>query len=560
MKEFKKVLIANRGEIAIRIIRAVQELGMKAVAVYCEEDKLSLFRSKADEAYLIKSKKTPTDAYLNMEAILDVAISRGCDAIHPGYGFLAENAHFAEICANAGIEFIGPTSQVIDLLGNKVNAKNAAIEAGIRVIDGKSVANAEEAKYVCRDIGYPVMIKAAAGGGGRGMRICEREEDLQELFDAAVREAEKAFGDGEVFVEKYISSPRHVEVQILADKHGNVVHLYERDCSIQRRHQKIIEITPCLSIDDKTRKALCEDALKVMRHVGYQNAGTVEFLLDESGNHYFIEVNPRIQVEHTITEVATGIDIVQAQIQIAEGHRLSDPEIGISSQDDITHSCTAIECRITTENVRNNFLPDTGKIEVYKTGGGPGVRLDGGNGFTGSVITPYFDSLLVKMTTYDRTFEKARTKMLRLLKECVVEGVKTNKDFLINVLEHKDFRSGNFNTNFIDRHPELFNLTLWDDREYKLLQYVSEKSIERKGAKPVFDIVKPRTVANELKPKGTKQILEEKGPEGVVEFIKNTNSLLFTDTTLRDAHQSLGLLITGVQRIVPDMTPCGKPL
>ncbi|MBE6038727.1 MAG: pyruvate carboxylase [Anaerofustis stercorihominis] len=539
MKEFKKVLIANRGEIAIRIIRAVQELGMKAVAVYCEEDKLSLFRSKADEAYLIKSKNTPTDAYLNMEAILDVALSRGCDAIHPGYGFLAENARFAEICANAGIEFIGPSAEVIDLLGNKVNAKNAAIEAGVQVIDGQRVDSSEEAIDVCRRIGYPVMIKAAAGGGGRGMRICEKEEDLKELFDSAVREATKAFGDGEVFIEKYISSPRHVEVQILGDKYGNIVHLYERDCSIQRRHQKIIEITPCLSIDEETRKELCEDALKVMRHVGYTNAGTVEFLLDEKGNHYFIEVNPRIQVEHTITEVATGIDIVQAQIQIAEGHRLSDPEIGIESQEDIIHSCAAIECRITTENVKNNFLPDTGKIEVYKTGGGTGVRLDGGNGFTGSVITPYFDSLLVKMTTYDRTFERARKKMLRLLKECVVEGVKTNKDFLINVLEHEEFKSGNFNTTFIDKHPELFNLTLWDDREYKLLQYISEKSIERKGAKPVFDLVRTKTVPNSEKPRGTKQILEEKGAEGVVEYIRNTNQLLFTDTTLRDAHQSL---------------------
>lgn len=539
MKEFKKVLIANRGEIAIRVIRAVQELGMKAVAVYCEEDKLSLFRSKADEAYLIKSINTPTDAYLNMEAILDVAISRHCDAIHPGYGFLAENAHFAEICRNAGIEFIGPTPEVIDLLGNKVNAKAAAVSAGVAVIDGERAETAEQAKEVASRVGYPVMIKAAAGGGGRGMRICENAEEMQDMFDAAVREATKAFGDGEVFIEKYILSPRHVEVQILGDKYGNIVHLYERDCSIQRRHQKIIEISPCQSIDEATRNELCDDALKIMRHVGYTNAGTVEFLLDKDGNHYFIEVNPRIQVEHTITEVVTGVDIVQAQIQIAEGHHLSDPEIGIGSQEDIIHRGAAIECRITTENVRNNFLPDTGRIEVYKTGGGPGVRLDGGNGFTGSVITPYFDSLLVKTTTYDRTFERARRKMLRLLKECVVEGVKTNKDFLINVLEHEQFRRGDLDTTFIDNHPELFNLSLWDDREYKMLQFVAEKSLDRSGVKPVFEIIPVKDTANLDKPRGTKQILDESGADGVVDYIKNTKELLFTDTTLRDAHQSL---------------------
>ncbi len=540
MKKFDKVLVANRGEIAIRIMRAVQELGMKALGIYCEEDYLSLFRTKADEAYLIKSKETPTDAYLNKEAIIDTAIRHGADAIHPGYGFLAENAEFAQMCENEGIKFIGPRAQVIDLLGNKVNAKDAAVAAGVRVIEGRTVADMNEAMAVSEKIGYPVMIKAAAGGGGRGMRICERSEDMPELFDSAVREAEKAFGDGSVFIEKYIVEPRHVEVQILGDEYGNTVHLYERDCSIQRRHQKIIEFTPCLSIDEKTRRALCEDALKLARHVGYTNAGTVEFLLDKAGNHYFIEVNPRIQVEHTITELACGIDIVESQILIAEGYRLDSEEIGVKSQSDITFRGAAIECRITTENVTNNFMPDTGKIEVYKTGGGPGVRLDGGNGFTGAVITPYFDSLLVKTSTYDRSFEKARRKMIRTLKEHDIEGVKTNKDFLINILEHDVFKSGKCDTTFIDKHPELFNLKLYDDREQKLLKYISEKSMAAKNApKPDFDFSFGALKTDKPRRDGTKQILDKYGVAGLINYVSDKKELLFTDTTLRDAHQSL---------------------
>ncbi|MCL1803503.1 MAG: pyruvate carboxylase [Eubacteriaceae bacterium] len=539
MKEFKRILIANRGEIAIRVIRAVQEMGLVAVSIYCEEDKLSLFRSKADEAYLIKSPGTPTDAYLNMEAIIEIAKSRQIDAIHPGYGFLAENAEFAEKCRLAEITFIGPTPEVIDLLGNKVKAKIAAEEAGVPVIKGASVATKEEASIAGEEIGYPVMIKAAAGGGGRGMRVCERSVDMPDLFDAAVREAEKAFGSGEIFLEKFITTPRHVEVQVLGDNYGNIVHLYERDCSIQRRHQKIIEFSPCQSITQEQREALCEDALKIARHVNYTNAGTVEFLMDRAGNHYFIEVNPRIQVEHTVTEQVCGIDVVQAQILIAQGVMLSDPLIGINSQADITTRGAAIECRITTENVLNNFLPDTGRIEVYKTGGGPGVRLDGGNGFTGSQISPYFDSLLVKATTYDNSFEKARRKMVRTLKETVIEGVKTNKDFLINVLEHEIFKSGNCDTVFIDEHPELFNLRLFDDREFKLLKFIAEKSSERSGEKPAFDRGISIDVPKGAPPQGLKQLLDEKGPEAVVEHIKNTNELLFTDTTLRDAHQSL---------------------
>ncbi len=540
MKEFNRILVANRGEIAIRVIRAIQEMGKTAVAIYCEEDELSLFRSKADEAYLIKSINTPTDTYLNKNAILELAVNKKIDAIHPGYGFLAENAEFAKMCEERGIKFIGPSADVIDLLGNKVNAKIAAEEAGVPVIKGKSVSSTDEALAAAEDIGYPVMIKAAAGGGGRGMRVCERSCDMEELFESAVREAKKAFDDGSVFLEKYIGNPRHVEVQILADEYGNMVHLYERDCSIQRRHQKIVEFTPCLSIDESTRRSICADALRLAKQVNYSNAGTVEFLLDEEGNHYFIEVNPRIQVEHTITELACGLDIVENQIYIAEGYELSSKEIGINSQDDIKFRGAAIECRITTENVKNNFMPDTGKLEVYKTGGGSGVRLDGGNGFTGAVISPYFDSLLVKASTYDSSFERARRKMVRVLKETTIEGVKTNKDFLINILEHDRFKQGKCDTTFIDKHPELFNVTLFDDREYKLLKFISERTLAMKGAaKPETEFDSQPFAPNVPRKDGLKKLLCEKGPEAVVEYVRNTGEVLFTDTTLRDAHQSL---------------------
>ena len=540
MSEFKKVLIANRGEIAIRIIRAVQELGMKAVSIYCEEDKLALFRTKADEAYQVSFETSPTDAYLNMEEIIDIAKKRGVDAIHPGYGFLAENARFAQICKNAGIKFIGPSAEVIDLLGNKVNAKISAQEAGVKVIDGKKVTDAIDAVKVAREIGFPVMIKASAGGGGRGMRVCENEKELPELFESAVREAIKAFGDGEVFIEKYIRNPRHVEVQLLADEHGNIVHLYERDCSIQRRHQKIIELSPCMSITNETRNAICAAAVKLAKYVGYTNAGTAEFLVDSDENFYFIEVNPRIQVEHTVTEQVCNIDLVQSQIYVAQGLPLSCEEIGINSQEDVTFRGAAIECRITTEDTKNNFMPDTGKIEVYKTGGGPGVRLDGGNGFTGAVISPYFDSLLVKTTTYDRTYEKARMKMVRVLREMVIEGVKTNKDFLINILEHNEFKSGHCNTNFIDSHPELFNIKAFDDREYKLLKYISEKTLENPSKDPGLVAINEIPVFESIPRKaGLKQILDKNGPSAVIDRIKNTKELLFTDTTLRDAHQSI---------------------
>lgn len=540
MREFKKVLIANRGEIAIRVMRAVQELGMRAVAVYCEEDKYSLFKSKADEAYMIRSGSSPSDAYLNIDEIIEVAISRNVDAIHPGYGFLSENPDFARECERHGIKFIGPSADVIDLFGSKINAKEAARQAGVQVVPGKKVSSIEEAVRVSEEIGFPVMIKASAGGGGRGMRLCRDKEKMPQSFDSAVREAVKAFGNGEMFIEKYIEHPRHVEVQILADEHGNVVHLYERDCSIQRRHQKIVEFSPCLSIDEQTRQRICADAVKLAKHVGYTNAGTVEFLLDAEGNHYFIEVNPRVQVEHTITELVCGVDIVQSQILIAEGYTLDSKEINIKGQEDVVCRGAAIECRITTENVANNFMPDSGKIEVYKTGSGPGIRLDGGNGFTGAVISPYFDSLLFKTTAYDRDFAKATRKMLRVLKEHVIEGVKTNKDFLINVLEHEDFKNGRCTTSFIEDHPELLNVNIFDDREYKVLKYIGERTIE-KLEMPNRDFenpASPNVLSLETK-KGTKQILDQQGPDGLVKWIQQQDKLLISDTTMRDAHQSL---------------------
>lgn len=540
MKKFKRVLIANRGEIAIRIIRAVQELGMKAICIYCEEDKLSLFRSKADEAYLIKGINSPTDAYLNIEAIIELAKAKNIDAIHPGYGFLSENPIFAAECEKAGIKFIGPSSDVIELLGNKVNAKEAAIEAGVSVLDGVKVETVEEAKEISSKIGYPVIIKASAGGGGRGMRVCEREDDLRNQFESAVREAKKAFNNGEVFIEKYVRAPRHVEAQILADEYGHIVHLFERDCSIQRRHQKIIEFSPSQSISEETRKAICEESVNLAKHVGYTNAGTVEFLVDENEKHYFMEVNPRIQVEHTVTELVTNVDLVQAQILIAEGYKLTDEEINIKSQEDIKMSGAAIECRVTTENVLNNFMPDTGKIDVYKTGSGPGVRLDGGNGFVGSEITPYFDSLLVKTTTYARDFDKARKKMIRTLKEHEIEGVSTNKDFLINVLEHEDFKKGICNTNFIEDHPELFNISAFDNQTVKLLEYLAKTTLAKNSSdREILPKIEVPIYKDMPNLSGTKQILEEKGPEGLVQWIKDQKQLLFMDTTMRDAQQSL---------------------
>ena len=418
LKKFKKVLVANRGEISIRIFRACNELGVKSVGIYSKEDKYSLFRTKADESYLIGEDKGPIDAYLDMDGIIALAKEKNVDAIHPGYGFLAENPEFIRKCEENGIVFIGPSADIMDRMGDKINSKKVAHKVGVATIPGveEVIRSAEQAKEVANLIGYPIMIKASNGGGGRGMRVVYDEKNLVLEYETACRESKKAFGEELIFIEKYIEDPKHIEVQILGDKYGNLVHLYERDCSVQRRHQKIIEYAPAFSIDKKIRDEICSDAVKIAKEVGYVSAGTLEFLVDNKGNHYFIEMNPRIQVEHTVTEEVTGIDIVQSQILIAEGYRLDSPEIDIKSQEDVTLTGYAIQCRITTEDPKNNFMPDTGKIQVYRTGSGAGIRLDGGNGCAGFSITPYYDSLLVKTISWDRTFEKAINKTVRSIK------------------------------------------------------------------------------------------------------------------------------------------------
>lgn len=566
INKFKKILVANRGEIAIRIFRACSELGIRTVAIYSNEDKNSLFRTKADESYLIGRNKGPIEAYLNIDEIIKLALKKGVDAIHPGYGFLSENPEFARKCKEVGIEFIGPTHEMMDSLGDKIKSKKVAQSVGVPTIPGieKEVTSEEEAIEFARFSGYPVILKAAAGGGGRGMRVVRDEKDLIREYYSAKNEAKKAFGIDDIFIEKYLEKPKHIEVQILGDKHGNIVHLFERDCSIQRRHQKVIEYTPAFSISDEQRQNICNDAVKIAKAVNYWNAGTVEFLLDKHGNHYFIEVNPRVQVEHTVSEMVTGIDIVQSQILIAEGYPLDSKEIGIKGQDSIQVRGFAIQCRVTTEDPLNNFAPDTGNIDIYRTGSGFGIRLDGGSGFTGANISPYYDSLLVKVTSWSRTFEDAARKVKRALKEVKIRGVKTNVPFLINVLIHEEFLNGKCDTGFIANNPELFDITAKADVELKVLNFIGQKVVnETKGVKPDFDIPKVPKVSRPKEQYGTKQILDEKGPEGLVDWIKNSKSLLITDTTLRDAHQSLmatRMRTTDMYRISKAISVLGKDL
>lgn len=541
----KKVLVANRGEIAIRVFRACTELEIPTVGIYAKEDENSIHRFKADEAYLVGSGKKPIEAYLDIESIIQVAKEAGADGIHPGYGFLSENLEFSKRCEEEGINFIGPSSEHLDIFGDKIKAKKAAVAAGIQSIPG-SVGAIESEKDVVsfgKKHGYPLMIKAALGGGGRGMRIVYNEGEVSEGYNRCVSEAQAAFGSREVYVEKYILNPKHIEVQILGDEHGNLVHLYERDCSVQRRHQKVVEVAPCISISQEQREEICSAAVRLMKHVGYTNAGTVEFLV-EGNNFYFIEVNPRVQVEHTITEMITDTDIVVSQIQIAQGLDLHS-EIGIPKQDEIRLKGVAIQCRITTEDPSNNFLPDTGKIDTYRSPGGLGVRLDVGNAYTGAEVTPYFDSLLVKVCTYGADFPKAVTKMKRALQEFRIRGVKTNINFLSNVLNHPSFQSGQVNTTFIDQSSELFIFPRITDRSNHLLKYIGEVTINGfpgidSRVKPFFE--QPKTIQIEKSEKvlvTPKQILTEHGAQDVVEWVKNKKEVLLTDTTFRDAHQSL---------------------
>lgn len=546
MRKINKVLVANRGEIAIRVFRACTELNIRTVAIYSKEDTGSYHRYKADEAYLVGEGKKPIDAYLDIEGILEIAKNNEVDAIHPGYGFLSENIQFAKRCEEEGIIFIGPNCDHLDMFGDKVKAKAQAIKAGIPVIPGSNgpVHSIEEVVEFGNNYGFPIIIKAALGGGGRGMRIVRSKAGIKEAYERAKSEAKAAFGSDEVYVEKLIENPKHIEVQILGDKNGNIIHLYERDCSVQRRHQKVVEVAPSVSLPDQLRKKICDAAVALMKNVQYVNAGTVEFLV--SGDEfYFIEVNPRVQVEHTITELITGIDIVQSQILIAEGHSLHSPEMSIPQQEEIRPHGYAIQARVTTEDPLNNFMPDTGKINVYRSGGGFGVRLDAGNGFQGAVITPYYDSLLVKLSTWALTFEQAASKMVRNLQEFRIRGIKTNIPFLENVVKHEKFLSGHYDTSFIDSSPELFLFPLQKNRGSKMLSYIGNVTINgfpgiEKSKKPVFTKPRiPKIKHTEPLPLGTKQILDEKGPEGVVEFIRNQKQVLLTDTTFRDAHQSL---------------------
>ena len=546
MEQIKKILVANRGEIAIRVFRACTELKIPTVGIYSTEDSGSFHRYKADESYLVGEGKKPIDAYLDIEGIIAIAKDSGANAIHPGYGFLAENEEFARRLEEEGIIFIGPSSKQLDMFGDKVKAREQAINAGIPVIPGSDgpVTSVEEVAAFGETNGYPIIIKASLGGGGRGMRIVNDAEEVVEAYERARSEAKSAFGSDEVYVEKYIDKPKHIEVQILGDKFGNVVHLYERDCSIQRRHQKVVEIAPSISLEDGLRKQVCDAAVKLMRNVDYINAGTVEFLVAD-GRFYFIEVNPRIQVEHTITEMITGVDIVHAQIHIADGQDLHKGEGAVPEQDQIPLFGYAIQSRVTTEDPLNDFMPDTGKLMVYRSGGGFGVRLDAGNGFQGAVITPYYDSLLVKVSTWGMTFREAASKMDRNLQEFRIRGIKTNIPFLGNVVKHKNFLNGDYNTSFIDTTPELFLFPTRKDRGTKMLSYIGNVTINGfpgigKQSKPVFQTArKPKIDLLTPPPAGTKQILDERGAEGLVKWIKEQDDVLLTDTTFRDAHQSL---------------------
>ncbi|RLQ95873.1 pyruvate carboxylase [Falsibacillus albus] len=546
MKKINKILVANRGEIAIRVFRACTELNIRTVAIYSKEDSGAYHRYKADEAYLVGEGKKPIDAYLDIENILEIAKRAEVDAIHPGYGFLSENLQFAKRCEEEGITFIGPKAKHLEMFGDKVKARHQAILAGLPVIPGSDgpVDDLEEIIQFGKTNGFPIIIKASLGGGGRGMRIVHRLEEVKDAFERAKSEAKAAFGNDQVYVEKFVQNPKHIEVQIIGDNDGNIVHLFERDCSVQRRHQKVVEVAPCVSMSHELRNKICDAAVQLMSNIEYVNAGTVEFLL--SGEEfYFIEVNPRVQVEHTITEMITGIDIVQTQIMVAQGFSLHSKKIGIPNQEDIRINGYAIQSRVTTEDPLNQFMPDTGKIMAYRSGGGFGVRLDAGNGFQGAVITPYYDSLLVKLSTWALTFDQAASKMVRNLQEFRIRGIKTNIPFLENVVKHESFLTGSYNTSFIDTTPELFIFPKRKDRGTKMLNYIGNITVNgfpgvEKKKKPVFDAPRIPSVPSDIKARpGTKQILDERGADGLVQWVKDQKEVLLTDTTFRDAHQSL---------------------
>ncbi|KAK0754252.1 pyruvate carboxylase [Schizothecium vesticola] len=553
--QLNKILVANRGEIPIRIFRTAHELSLHTIAIFSYEDRLSMHRQKADEAYVIgkRGQYTPVGAYLAKEEIVKIAVEHGAQMVHPGYGFLSENADFARMVEKAGLIFIGPSPDVIDALGDKVSARTLAIAAGVPVVPGTegAVEKYEEVKDFTDQYGFPVIIKAAYGGGGRGMRVVRQDSELKESFERATSEAKSAFGNGTVFVERFLDKPKHIEVQLLGDNHGNVVHLYERDCSVQRRHQKVVEIAPAKDLPVEVRDKILEDAVKLAKSVNYRNAGTAEFLVDQQNRYYFIEINPRIQVEHTITEEITGIDIVAAQIQIAAGATLE--QLGLE-QSRISTRGFAMQARLTTEDPSKGFQPDTGKIEVYRSAGGNGVRLDGGNGFAGAVITPHYDSLLTKVTCLGSTFEIARRKLLRSLIEFRIRGVKTNIPFLGSLLTHPTFIEGNCWTTFIDDTPSLFDLVGSLNRAQRLLSYLGDvavngSSIKGQIGEPKFkgDIIVPDLLdadghkldVSQPCTKGWRNIILEKGPKGFAKAVRDYKGCLLMDTTWRDAHQSL---------------------
>jgi pyruvate carboxylase len=547
-KPFHKLLAANRSEIAIRIFRAANELGLRTVAIYSQEDRLALHRFKADEAYHVGAGKGPVEAYLDIAGIVALAKEKGVDAIHPGYGFLSENPAFARACEKAGIIFVGPPPNLLQLLGDKTAARRLAASAGVPVLPGTEnpVKSAAEAQTIAREIGYPVIVKAAMGGGGRGMRVVHDAAQLDALLEEAQGEARSAFGDASVFLEKYLPRARHLEVQILADHHGNLLHLYERDCSVQRRHQKVVEVAPAANLAANIRTELCNAALQLARKASYRNAGTVEFLYDvDSRNWYFIEVNPRIQVEHTVTEMVTGIDLVRSQILVAQGYALHEPPMALPAQENVPLNGAALQCRVTTEDPENNFAPDYGKISTYRSPAGFGIRLDGGTAYAGATLAAYYDSLLVKVTAWGANLPEACQRMDRALREFRIRGVKTNIPFVGNVVNHPKFRAGEVTTAFLDDSPELFRFPNRGDRATKLLSYLGDVILngnpEVKGKqtpKEIEPAVIPATPAGKP-PAGTRQLLQKLGPKKFAAWARKEKRLLITDTTFRDAHQSL---------------------
>jgi pyruvate carboxylase len=547
-KPIRKLLAANRSEIAIRIFRAANELGLRTVGIYSQEDRLGLHRFKADEAYQVGAGKGPVEAYLDIAGIVALAKEKGVDAIHPGYGFLSENPAFARGCEKAGITFIGPTPELLELLGDKTAARKLAASAGVPVLPGTEdpVQSPAEAHKIASEIGYPVIVKAAMGGGGRGMRVVHDPAQLDTRLEEAQGEARSAFGDASVFLEKYLPRARHLEVQILADDHGNLLHLYERDCSVQRRHQKVVEVAPAANLPASVRNELCDAAVQLAHKAGYRNAGTVEFLYDvDAQRWYFIEVNPRIQVEHTVTEMVTGVDIVQAQILIAQGHALHEAPLSLPTQEKVPLYGSALQCRVTTEDPEKNFAPDYGKISTYRSPAGFGIRLDGGTAYAGAVLAAYYDSLLVKVTAWGKDLSEACRRMDRALREFRIRGVKTNIPFVENVVNHAKFCAGQVTTSFLDESPELFRLPSRGDRATKLLSYLgdvilnSNPEVKGKKVPAVFEAVVPPAAPGIEPPPGSRQLLQKLGPEKFAAWARKQKRLLITDTTFRDAHQSL---------------------